>query len=210
MPMIGVLGEGQVKAALARDLTSLGLESSDLLPEHISCGARDIDLLVFCQDWEDENALRRMNRLAVEAGVPLFPVAVHRHVISTGPMIIPHATACAECMYHRGQMNLQAFESGDAMLYTLADADEQGISTSAFVARMAGMFGVEEIARYLFGAVYDLHLATLTRYSVTTGKQTKSVALKVPRCPVCGPHRGVVPLQDTYTLYDETVLEAAE
>jgi|GEM_PF-5994840 len=208
VPMIGVLGEGQVKAAVQRDLASLGLERCELLPEQVNGRARDIDLLVFCQDREDESARRAVNRLAVEACVPWFPVAVHRHVISTGPIIIPGATACVECIYHRGQMNLQAFETGAAGADVQAGA--HGVSTSAFVARMAAMFGVEEIARYLFGAVYDLHLATLTRYSVTTGQQTKSVALKVPRCPVCGPHRGVVPLRDTYTLYDETVLEAAE
>jgi len=196
-PLVGVIGEGKLSRALERELASLGLMHRGIQHVDQAC-----DLIVHCQDYEDMPALRAVNKQAVEANIPYLPVRLQRHVVSLGPMIIPGATACIECVYHRGQMNLDVKREDHPLR-------QQG-ATSEFTARFAAMLAGAEASRFLFGAIYDLHIATLKRYSVLTGKQAQSVALKLPRCPVCGLGRGERPLVDTFAIYDDLMVEPAE
>lgn len=183
---VAVEGEGLLANALRETLDGLGLSTDGQAGEAMP------DLTAFCQDHEDSAALRRINADLIEAGVPLLPVRVHRHVITLGPVIVPGATACAECVHHRTHM--AAGREGAGMLC------EGPVSVSGFAARLAALMAAEEISRFVFGAAYDLHVASVTRHSVLTGKRTVSVALKVPRCPVCGAANGRRPQVNTFNL----------
>ena len=71
-------------------------------------------LIVLGLDMPDDARLRQVNRRAVEADAAFLPVVLDRHVVSIGPLILPRATACYECLYHRvraGRRNLEAFEA---------------------------------------------------------------------------------------------------
>ena len=193
-PIIGIIGQGAIADTVAAELSALGLQY-----HVIGDDAPDCDLGILCQDVPNEGVLRSVNRQFVDLGVPLLPVAVRRHVISTGPLIIAGATACAECVYHRAKMNA----APDA-----APPVSASLANSAFTLRLAAMFVVEEALRFVYGVAYDLHIATLTRYSVLTGQRKSSVVLKVPRCPVCASRKlRTQPLADTF---DRAVLNVAE
>ena len=193
-PVIGIVGQGAIADAVAAELSTLGLQCHVIEGDAPAC-----DLGILCQDVPSENVLRSVNRQFVGLGVPLLPIAVRRHVISTGPLIIAGATACAECVHHRAKMNA----APDAAPPVSAD-----LANSAFTLRLAAMFAVEEALRFVYGAAYDLHMATLKRYSVLTGQRKSSVILKVPRCPVCAPCKlRTQPLIDTF---DRAVLNVAE
>ena len=186
-PLIGIIGEGRLAAALKSELVALNLAhtSTETVTD-------SIDLSVLCMDYEDRQKLRFANRAAIEANIPFFPVWTQRHIISLGPVIIPGATACAECLHHRDQMNRQERMSASSAV--------QPVSTSAFAGRFAAMLAAAEIARFLFGAIYDLHVATQTRHSLLNGKRAQSVILKLPRCPVCGTGRRKRPVVDTFSV----------
>lgn len=184
-PIIGVLGEGLLATALLEELQTLGL--SPMRADKID---PKFDLIASCQDYENMQKLREINRQAIDAGTVLYPVRLQRHIVALGPVIIPEATACMECFHHRRRMNFPA----DAASLE-ADAAH---AVSPFVARFGAMLATIEIARYFHGATYDLHVATLTRQSALTGKRTQSVVLKLPRCPACGMGRGQRPLVDTF------------
>lgn len=197
---IMIAGEGGICDAIHDELCALGLDGDRFAGEL----SADDGVLVFGQDRPDEAGLRNFNRLAIEAGLPLLPVSVHRHVITLGPFIIPGATACAECVYHRRQAN-GGFEPEGPLPGT-----EVARHASGFVLRLAAMMAVEEIVRFGFGAAYDLHTASLLRHSVLTGKRTQSVVLKLPRCPVCGAGNGRAPLCDGLSLADSAGTEVLE
>ena len=136
--------------------------------------------------------MRSVNKQAVEVDVPFLPVWLQRHIVCVGPIIIPGATACAECLHHRHEMN-----RADTLN---AQATPQAGATSPFASRFAAMLAAAEMARFLAGAIYDLHIATLSRYSLLNGKSAQSIILKLPRCPVCGPGRHQRPLVDTFAV----------
>lgn len=184
-PVVGLMGDGTLANCIGAELTALGIRHFEIEGNDFAC-----DIGVFCQDAAGETALRQANKKFVEAGVPYLPVSIDRHIVSKGPMIIPGATACAECAHHRRQMSL----GPDAQQIPDLPSKHSG-----FTIRLAAMFAVEELLRFVYGASYDLHTATQTRYSVVTGRSKHSVILKVPRCPACGPKKiRMRPLSDTF------------
>lgn len=194
---IGVLGKGSLADLVLHEVESLGLTG------YAVDGVKaEFALTVLCQDYENMPQLRDVNRQSVRLGVPFFPIITDRHVISLGPVIVPGATACMECAYHRARMN-----AGEQMVPVCETSD---VNTSALVSRLGATLGAIEIARFLSGAIYDLDVATRVRHSALTGKRSHSVILKLPRCPVCGIGRAERPLVDTFVANETSLLEPAE
>jgi bacteriocin biosynthesis cyclodehydratase domain-containing protein len=175
VPAVRLFGSGFLHTALASLLEEVGIAcAQDEVPP---AGADH--LIVACLDTPDDAWLRQINRRAVEADAAFLPVVLDRHVISTGPLILPGATACYECLYHRvraGRRNLEAFEA----------AAERDHRPSRLAARYAAASAAALIVRFLTGSAFDLHIAQVTRHNLLTGAYGHTVALKVPRCPVCG------------------------
>lgn len=189
-PMIGLIGEGQLANALQDEIGGLGL-----VCKRIDTPDNNFHLVVACADLNDRERLRFQNKQAVDADVPFLPVWMQRHIICVGPIIIPGATACVECLHHREEMN----RTGSLNAQEIPHAE----MASSFASRYAAMLATVEIARFLAGAIYDLHIATFTRHSLLNGKRAQSVILKLPRCPVCGPARDQRPLVDTFALEED-------
>lgn len=194
---VGVVGKGVIATQLRSELEALGLANTAL--KRVEMGH---DLIVCCQDHEDISSLRQINREAVEAGLPYLAVRALRHIIATGPLVIPGATACMECAHHRQEINRKELPGLAASL--------TGGTHSHYTLRLAAMMAGAESARFLFGASYDLHVTHISRYSLLTGKLAQSVILKVPRCPVCGLGRMDSPLQSAYAVCKTEAMEPAE
>ena len=175
-------GNGFIADTVKSTAVNLGIEFDTAMPEAWT----EQHLIIYCQDQYDLAQLRSINRHAVASRSVLLPVSTDRYIINLGPIILPKATACIECLYHREKSHTKERDQDCIEL--------RSETSSEFVCRMAAMFVLEEAARYMLGAAYDLHAVTLTRHSVLTGKRTKSVAWKIPRCAVCGSANGEAPL----------------
>ncbi|HYI39563.1 MAG TPA: TOMM precursor leader peptide-binding protein [Allosphingosinicella sp.] len=187
-PAIRLWGSGLLHTALASLLEEAGVACT-------SDEAAPVDgdhLIVNCLDIPDDARLREVNRRAVEADAAFLPVVLDRHVVSIGPLILPRATACYECVYHRvraGRRSLEAFEA----------ATERDHRPSGLAARFAAASAAAVIVRFLTGSAFDLHTAHVTRHNLLTGVSGHTVALKVPRCPVCGQANMRKPLRPAYS-----------
>jgi bacteriocin biosynthesis cyclodehydratase domain-containing protein len=138
----------------------------------------DDELVVGCWDNADEGGARALNRRSVADGATLLLLTIDRSIGTVGPLVIPDATACYECCFQRvraGRKNLEAEHCSPA----------SGLP-SRVVARLTAAHATAFVLRYLGGAAFDLHVASITRHDVLTGRSGHTVALKVPRCPVCG------------------------
>ena len=195
---VHIAGQGALADAVRAECNAIGLTVN---PQNTDAPAQG-DIIVFCQDRPLTSDLREFNQHAVQAGAIFLPVQIHRHVITIGPLVLPGATACAECAHHRQQASAgePAIQMGERMQCTV----------SPFVIRLAAMLGVQMIARFLSGAAQDLHISTITRHSVLTGQRTDSIILKVPRCPVCGQANARKPLSGLNSAMRDVPLQAAE
>lgn len=198
LPALHIAGQGALSKAMLAECEAVGLATTCLktnTPSHD-------EVVVYCQDRPSMSALREANQNAVEAGAIFLPVQIHRHVITLGPLVLPGATACAECVHHRSLAS-----AGEPVIQM---GERMQCAVSPFVVRMAAMLGVQRIAHFMFGAVQDLHISTVTRHSVLTGQRTDSVVLKVPRCPVCGGANARKPLVALGSDMRDIALQAAE
>lgn len=174
-PACRIWGSGLLYDALRRMLGEVGVACTDDVDAPLSAD----ELIVACLDAPDEAELRRINAKAVDADAPFLPVVLDRHVVSIGPMVLPHATACYECLYHRvraGRRNLDAFEAATVRRH----------HPSRLAAQFAAASAATMIVRFLSGSAFDLHTAAVARHNLLTGSSGHTVALKVPRCQVCG------------------------
>ncbi len=174
-PVCRLLGTGLLKDTLSRLLEDVGVRWNDDRDAPMSAE----ELIVACFDAPDEAVLRNVNRSAVEADAPLLPVILDRHVVAIGPFIVPRATACYECLYHRvrvGRRSAEAYET----------APMRNHLPSRLAAHFAAASAAAEIVRFLAGTAFDLHTAGVTRHDLMSGISGHTVALKVPRCPACG------------------------
>jgi bacteriocin biosynthesis cyclodehydratase domain-containing protein len=174
-PVCRLWGSGLLQAALRSLLGEVGVACTE--DEAAPVAAHE--LIVLCLDKPDDGRLRQVNRRAVEADAAYLPVVLDRHLVAIGPLVLPRATACYECLYHRvraGRRNLEAFEA-------VAERDHR---PSRLAAQFAAASAAAVIVRFLAGSAFDLHMAAVVRHNLLTGSSGHTVALKVPRCPVCG------------------------
>ncbi len=174
-PVCRLWGSGLLRSALGAVLQDVGIACTSDEDSPVTAE----ELIILCLDVPDDSRLRQVNRLAVEADAAYLPVVLDRHVVSIGPLVLPRATACYECLYHRvraGRRNLEAFEA-------VAERDHR---PSRLAAHFAAASAAALIVRFLAGSAFDLHTAAVARYNLLTGGSGHTVALKVPRCPVCG------------------------
>lgn len=193
-PAVRLWGSGLLHTALASLLEEIGVACAD-----DEAAPVDADhLIVLGLDMPDDARLRQVNRRAVEADAAFLPVVLDRHVVSIGPLILPRATACYECLYHRvraGRRSLEAFEA----------VSERDHRPSRLAARFAAASAAAVIVRFLAGSAFDLHTALVARHNLLTGVSGHTVALKVPRCPVCGQANMRKPLKPAYGRPTEAV-----
>lgn len=174
-PVCRLLGSGLLHATLGSVLLEAGVAWNG--DQQASMNSQE--LIVACFDAPDEVRMREINRDAVRADAPLLPVILDRHVVSIGPFIVPRATACYECLYHRVRVGRRNFDAYEA-------ASGRDHLPSRLAAHFAAAAAAVEIVRFLAGTAFDLHTAGVTRHDLMTGTSGHTVALKVPRCPVCG------------------------
>lgn len=169
-----VVGEGLLCDELKSLLIDTGVEITSIPPTEPT----DAGLIVSCADYPAHRAFREINRLAVMANIPFLSVSLDRHIYAVGPLVIPKATACYECYYHRLRSNQQDFLH--------FDLDDQRREASPLVAKTAATQAVAFIVRYLTGAAFELHTAAVVRQNLLDGRFGHATALRLPRCTVCG------------------------
>jgi len=165
---VALEGDGRLVEALAGKLMHAGL---------VFGNSDDIDAcLIAVTDHADIDWLLLQNQDAVTARRPFLPVWVDRSTIHWGPMVLPGATGCLECWWHR--------RNATARKQTLIC--ELSHSTSPIVVEMAAGFAAAEILRWASDAHVSTELGMAWRFDVMTNEMNGGLVMCLPRCPSCG------------------------
>lgn len=178
-------GEGACADALADALAQL-----DVPLERIAAGAALPDtgakraLLLVCADYEDFATFRALNAQAVAHGVAALYLGIDWSTVQCGPLVLPRATACYECYYHRVRGTRKFVAEFDAR------SQSGNILFHALPSKLAVQFGVAEAARmalqYLSGTLESPHLSVFSEIDSHSGEIRRSRILRLPRCKCCG------------------------
>jgi len=95
---VGLFGTGIVAESVAKRVATIGWNVVRQ-PDDMA----DLGLLLAVSDNYDHRFFRGINCRAVERGRPLLIGGMDQNRIHLGPFVLPGATACFECFYHRSR-----------------------------------------------------------------------------------------------------------
>ncbi len=171
LPSIHLEGDGVLADAFRARLQAHGFT----LPTEY--GAEQC--LVAVSDNADLRPLRKHNEVAVKAGQPFFPVWLDRGCAHWGPMVLPGATACLECLWHREQ-------AASRRTYYSPPADTDTRAASPAVAELAATLAIAELMRWALKAHVDTEVGVAWCFDTLKTDLSAAKVLKLPRCGTCG------------------------
>ena len=141
-------------------------------------------LLLACSDFEDFTFFRNINKQAMALAIPTLYLNLDWSTAQCGPLVIPNASACYECYFHRLRATRKFLEEFDARSNT------EHILIHALPNTLAIQYGTAEAARivlqFLSGILNNMHQGLFSEMDSLTGDIHRSQIIRLPRCPVCG------------------------
>jgi len=177
LPSFQCVGGGLLAKHLTQKLNDLGLSPYDEADTHNDTTR---SCLIAAFDYYAVNELRELNAQAIKSQRPFMPVWTERHRLRWGPMVIPHATACFECLYHREEA---ASRRGQPKATMKAGHNH---SVSPLVAGMASSLASLEVMRWALEAHMETDVGMAWDFDILTMNMNGSRVLRLPRCHVCG------------------------
>ena len=124
-------------------------------------------LLLVCSDVENFSLFRTVNAKAVERGITSLYLGIDWGTVQCGPLVIPKATACYECYFHRVRTTRRFVAEFDVR------SKPENILYNALPSRLALQFGVAETSRlilqYLSGTLDNLNQSMFSEIDSVRG-----------------------------------------
>jgi bacteriocin biosynthesis cyclodehydratase domain-containing protein len=183
--MLALIGVGAYADAIAASMAQLDVQvdhlgDDDPIPDYGNKRA----LLLVCSDFENFGFFRKLNAKAIERGIPSLYLGIDWGTVLCGPLVIPKATACYECYFHRLRTTRKFVAEFDVR------SMPENILYHALPSRLAIQFGVAETSRvilqFLSGTLDNLHQSVFSEIDSLAGDIHRSHILRLPRCPACG------------------------
>lgn len=173
LPPVEIRGSGHLANALRVKLNGAGVP--DASKQAPAC-------MVAAFDTPELTALRQLNLEAMNTHLPFLPVWLERSTVRWGPMTLPGATGCLECLLHRLHNNRRRAEPVEVM-------DMPSLSVSPMLCEFGAMLALGEILRWALDAHVETDNGVAWHFDWLTMRMSGSRVLRLPRCTVCGLNR---------------------
>jgi bacteriocin biosynthesis cyclodehydratase domain-containing protein len=182
---VAVAGSGVEAAEVARQLARSGIGSVD--PAEPVPAARD--LVVAVPGPGDDLLLDELNRHCLASGQAWLQILpFDGRFLVVGPLFLPGASACRTC-YRLRRGACSGYEDDFPLLEKTPVAASAPTSLAAVAGGLAAVLAIRWLTVHdptLPGSYYALEPVTVVRLSAHR-------ALRVPRCPDCGPPERALP-----------------
>jgi len=139
-------------------------------------------LIVACSDFGGQHLLQPWNKKAIAASTPFLAVLQENMVGKLGPIVIPHQTACLECLSLRQNSQIDNFQQ-------LRHYETLSTSTTAngyhhSMLHVLGESAAFEIMRFITGIANPL-IGRIMEINLLQHTTNTTKLLKAPRCSAC-------------------------
>ncbi len=153
-------------------------------------GWNSVDCIVVCSDIGGRDLLQSWNDLCLTHGKVFLPVVLENLIGYAGPIVIPHETACYECLIGRENSQLR-----DALVRRAVErVAPAGRDVAGFHPTMVSVLAnlaAFELVRFYGECFPGQRGGVLVEMNLLTTTVTTRRVLKLPRCPSCSPMRTV-------------------
>ena len=192
---VALVGKGMLANALKLAIADVQIEV-ECVDDALSTVSDKRCVILTVSDDENIALARAWNKTAVILGLPFLFVGIDWSVVQCGPLVLPRATACYECYYHRVRATRRFVNEFDAL------SDRSRILYNKLPSKLAIQWAVAETLRllllHLSGTHDQLHQSPFSTIDTFQGSIERSMVLRLPRCPVCGNASGEKPVSAVY------------
>ncbi|MBL7500335.1 TOMM precursor leader peptide-binding protein [Frankia sp. CNm7] len=158
-------------------------------PDTVGAIVDDTDVVVLALEGFRPALLHRVNRVAVAAGRPWLPVYADGSEMIVGPLVVPGESACYN--EHEIQHESSRVLRREYLLYSEEQAGQSAGGLPALLppfAAIAASWAVVALIPFLADGASFL-VGRAIRIDFERLEITQEHVLRLPRCPVCSPHR---------------------
>jgi molybdopterin-synthase adenylyltransferase len=146
-------------------------------PDELGC-------LVATTDFGGSRGMREWNAFCLERGCHFFPIVLQDLLGFVGPLVVPEATACFECMLARWRSNAPGLESR----WEALDVDgRHAVGFHPSMAAVLGALGAFELTKFYGIELPFAAVGRLIEVNLLTMEMESRKVLRLPRCPACSP-----------------------
>jgi ribosomal protein S12 methylthiotransferase accessory factor len=168
---------------------------TECAPETVELGAdlvRTIvtgcDIAFGCWDQAFGVASHWLNQASLDTGVPVLFGELRATTVLTGPLHLPHRSACWMCYRMRAIACAPDFEQAMAFEEHLDRARRPSLASRASLPVLPELLAASmamEAVRLLLGIHPPIHVDNISEYDAMSGALNNHPLLVVPDCPVC-------------------------
>ncbi len=141
---------------------------------------------VVCSDFGGLDLMRDWNRRCVDTGTILYPIVLEDEVATLGPLVVPGAGPCYECLVARRDANLDDPERARATeAHAFFGQDVVGFVQP--MARVAADLAAVDLLKYFSRVLPGGVAGRLIEADLMAPSLRTRPVLRAPRCPVCAP-----------------------
>ncbi len=145
-----------------------------------------LNCLIATSDFGTAPILREWNQYSVEHNLRFFPIVLSNMIGTVGPVVIPHETACWECVLARQNSHLRDPTSKQTV--DAAASESQGIvGFHPSMASILGDIAAMELTKFFSRIAPLWNVGKLIEVNLLSTRMTTRKVLKLPRCVVCSP-----------------------
>jgi len=140
-------------------------------------------IIVGCSEISGQLGLIGINQLCVEKNIPFYPIVIQELKAQLGPLVIPHRSACLQCLRSRQNAHIQ-----DVPLERFHEAflqeGQDVLPRFETLIKLAVEMSVFQILKFL-SFENSIYHPSLLAIDPLNGSMEQKKVLKIPRCPIC-------------------------
>ncbi len=145
-------------------------------------GSEDI-IIIGASEYGGQILLLELNAFCLNHGMHFIPVNIDNMKAQVGPLVIPHQTACLQCLRARQNAHLHNIELERYAEASFKDG-QQVAGTHISIIRTAAEITAFELAR-AYGNIIPNYHPSLIEIDLLNANTSSKLVLKVPRCSAC-------------------------
>ena len=143
------------------------------------------DCLVATSDFGALPILREWNKYCLDQDIHFLPVWLSRMVGLVGPLVVPRATPCYECLWARENSHMENWKHLRAVDAAAAESQAVAGYLPPMASILADVATIELVKFY--SRMLPPRIGVLVEVNLLKPEMTPRIVLKAPRCPACSP-----------------------
>ncbi len=170
----------------------LSQKSPEEVLELVSESIENYQYVITGFDNGSQALLQSINRVALQANIPVLFANHEDLFFRIGPYVIPHRTACYECYllrrnsYQDDAVYEHEYQEGLVLRGRISDEQIQGHDLPSCL--MAASYLVSEFIKLISGYAHPTLINQIWEYNALSGQIITKNIIRVPNCPECSTH----------------------